>query len=79
MHHYMPKQLEKLDVKSNTSQAQFGIQFAENKTYLPVQPSPELCDDPTKPWFYANESREHYQKTVEKQSYGRLIIRGNAY
>lgn len=37
-----------------------------------------LCDDPTKPWFYVNDTRVTYANPLDSVPYGRLLINGNS-
>lgn len=43
-----------------------------------IQPQFPLCDDPTKTWFYVNDTRVTYAHPLDSVPYGRLLILGNS-
>eukprot|EP00768_Dysnectes_brevis_P002839 gnl/Dysnectes_brevis/2076_a2404_1015.p1 GENE.gnl/Dysnectes_brevis/2076_a2404_1015~~gnl/Dysnectes_brevis/2076_a2404_1015.p1 ORF type:complete len:1373 (-),score=427.63 gnl/Dysnectes_brevis/2076_a2404_1015:137-4255(-) len=79
-HRYKPKCLDVFEIDS-------GLPFSmivphtfldrECRTYEPIQSLPELCDDPTNPWFYINDSRPEYNKPPSPLPLGRMLIRGD--
>ncbi|CAL5971313.1 Conserved_hypothetical protein [Hexamita inflata] len=77
-YYFARKQLESLEVKQSPIFPTIQFVGDESQVYIPVQQLPDLCDDPTKAWFYLNDPRDQYQKNIEPQPYPRLLIRGNS-
>ncbi|CAL5971410.1 Conserved_hypothetical protein [Hexamita inflata] len=76
---YSPRNLETLDLKVSVN-CNFPLQFTSTNqlNYDVIQNQFPLCDDPTKTWFYVNDTRVTYAHPLDSVPYGRLLMLGNS-